>query len=224
MTNSAQSSSPRLREALILSVALVIASKAVPTWLTKRYVLSWLGDSVKQLGTQNIVDLVGLILWLGLCFAAARRSGLSFGKWRGHTTKTLGVCALPIVATAIIYPLTSSPFTGDRIGVWLISPAAQELLFTGYIYGLLQKVSPGPLFRRLPVQKAAWLTATLFALWHLPNFQNLGAGYVWFQLAYTFAGMVWMLLARHWTGSILPAVVTHMAVNFIAWSPWFSGG
>jgi membrane protease YdiL (CAAX protease family) len=132
----------------------------------------------------------------------------------------IGICALPIVLTAIVYPLTAQPFKGDRAGAWLISPLAQELLFTGFIYGRLDASFPGTIHGRLPIRRALLLTAVFFMLWHVPNFEGMGAGYVMFQLAYTLIGGAWGLLARQLTGSILPGVFTHMAVNFVANMGW----
>jgi len=129
----------------------------------------------------------------------------------------LGICALPVALTAIIYPFTSRPFQCVRVGVWLISPAAQDLLFTGYLYGLLDAAFPGRLIGRLPMNKAVFITASFFALWHVPNFAGMHASFVSFQLLYTFLGGARILLARQLTGSVLPGIITHMAVNFIAW-------
>jgi membrane protease YdiL (CAAX protease family) len=118
----------------------------------------------------------------------------------------------------MVYPFTSQPFTGQSIGMWLISPAAQDLLFTGYLYGLLDTAFPGRVNARLPVNRAVFFTAVFFALWHVPNFSGIQPSYVVFQLAYTFVGGAWVLLARQLTGSVLPGIATHMAVNFIAWA------
>lgn len=132
----------------------------------------------------------------------------------------LGICALPVVLTAIIYPFTSQPFAGGHIGVWLISPIAQDLLFTGYLYGLLEAAFPGTVGKRLRINRAVFLTAVFFSLWHVPNLAGIPVPYVLFQLVYTLVGGAWVLLARQLTGSILPGIATHMAVNFLAWAGW----
>jgi membrane protease YdiL (CAAX protease family) len=127
---------------------------------------------------------------------------------------------LPVVLTLIIYPLTSRPFTGQSAAIWLIVPVREEMIFSGYIYGLLDATFPETVTSRIPVRRAVLLTAVFFSLWHTPNLLHMAPAYVLFQLLYTLLGGAWMLLARQWTGSILPGVATHMAVNFIAWKGW----
>jgi membrane protease YdiL (CAAX protease family) len=70
---------------------------------------------------------------------------------------------------------------------------------------------------RVPIARALLLTAMYFALWHTPNLFALPPGYFLFQLFYT--GVLSMIpgLARQWTGSIYYGIMTHAAVNFIAW-------
>lgn len=165
-------------------------------------------------------DLAALVMPLILCLVTPKRSGLVLGNWRGHWRRTVGVCMVPVVATAIVYPYTSQPFTGGTAGGWLISPLAQDLLFAGYIYGLIGKTFTGSIDRRGIINSAVVVTALLFSLWHTPNFSGIAPAYVTFQLLYTFAFYNLMLLPRRWTGSILPVVITHMAVNFLAWMGW----
>jgi membrane protease YdiL (CAAX protease family) len=65
-----------------------------------------------------------------------------------------------------------------------------------------------------------FLTAAFFCLWHVPNFMGIHVSYVLFQLGYTLIGGAWVLLARQLTGSVLPGIATHMAVNFLSWAGW----
>jgi membrane protease YdiL (CAAX protease family) len=209
------------REALLLALVLVPTYHSIVPWLWDgsglgRLIHDRLGLSVAQYSWDGLF----LIMPLLLCLAAPTRSGLRLGTWRSRTLKVLGVCALPPILTAIVYPFTSQPFTDGWIGLWLISPAAQDLLFTGYLYGLFDQAFPGSIGRRVPVNKAVLLTAAFFTLWHVPNFWGIAASYVIFQLIYAFVGGAWTLLARQWTGSILPGIVVHMMVNFIAWKGW----
>ena len=210
----------RRAEALLLALVLVAAFHALPRWILVFLPAKALYEQLGNNGFDCLYDGLFALMPLLLCLGARSRSGLRAGVWKSQTWKVLGICALPVALTAIVYPLTSQPFTGDRIGVWLISPAAQDLLFTGYLYGLLHAVFPGPVNNRFRVGKAVLLTAAFFALWHLPNFAGIPASYVIFQLLYTFVGGAWVLLARQLTGSILPGIATHMAVNFLAWAGW----
>jgi membrane protease YdiL (CAAX protease family) len=204
-------------ETLLLALALVAAFHAVPSWvfafLPRRQMYEALGEQ----GYGTLYDTATGVLPLLLCLGAPLRCGFRLGVWKDRTLKVLGVCVLPVILTGIIYPLTSRPFSGYPIGCWLVSPAAQDLLFTGYLYGLLDVAFPGPIHRRVRVNRAVLITAVFFALWHVPNFFGISTAYVCFQLLYTAIGGAWVLLARQMTGSILPGIATHMAVNFIAW-------
>ena len=204
-------------ESLILGVVLVAAWHAIPNWgfsfLPRRQLFESLGEH----GYATLYDAATIIMPVLLCLGAPIRSGLSLGRWRGVRLRVAGICLLAIALTAIVYPFTSRPFSGGRIGIWLVSPLAQDLLFTGYIYGLLARTFSGRIHGRIPVDRAIVLTAALFALWHVPNFWGMSTAYVSFQLLYTFLGGAWVLLARQLTGSIIPGVLTHISVNFISW-------
>lgn len=209
--------STRRCETLLLAVVLVAAFHAVPAWLVGFLPTAWLFERLGRNGYGTFYDAMTCILPLLLCIAAPGRCGLRVGTWSGKTLRVLGVCALPIVLTAIVYPFTSQPFSGGRAGLWLVSPAAQDLLFAGYLYGLFDGAFPGQLHPRVRVNRAVVITAVFFGLWHVPNFLGMSPGYVSFQLLYTLIGGAWMLLARQMTGSIIPGVITHMACNFVSW-------
>lgn len=211
---------PGKLEALLLGLVLVAAYHAIPRGLFVFLPGQKLYEQLGEKGLANLWDLLTLLMPLLLCAGARSRSGLRIGEWSSRGWKVLGICSLPVLLTAIIYPFTSQPFTGSNIGMWLISPAAQDSLFTGYLYGLFDVVFPGPVSSRLHVNKAVFVTAAFFALWHVPNFLGIPFAYVLFQLLYTFIGGAWVLLARQLTGSILPGVATHMAVNFVACTGW----
>lgn len=207
----------RRRETLLLAFVLVFAHHAAPWWLFRYLPAREWYDQLGRNGYANLYDAITGILPLILCCAAPARSGLTLGRWRGQTLQVLAICLVPIALTAIFYRFTSQPFSGGAVGVWLISPAAQDLLFSGYLYGLIDSAFPGPIHGRVRLNKAIFLTAAFFALWHVPNFWGLPASYVSFQLLYTLLGGAWMLLTRQLTGSILPGLGTHMACNFLAW-------
>ena len=208
-------------EVILLAVVLVAAHHAIPYWLLWGVLPGHaLYSDLGLHGLSNVVDALSAIMPLLLCLSTAGRSGLRFGTWKPRTWRIAGVCVLPVVLVAIINPFTSQPFTGDRIGCWLISPAAQDLLFSGYLYGLLNNTFPGRISSRVPLDKAVLLTAAFFSLWHVPNFLGIGPAFVTFQLFYTFLFCAWILLTRQWTGSILPVVISHMAANFVSWKGW----
>ena len=204
-------------ESLLLAIVLVAAFHAIPAWLLRFLPARAIYDRLGANGFGTLFDGISAVMPLLLCLGARVRSGLTPGRWKGQTLKLLGICALPVALTAAVYPLTSRPFSGQRVGVWLVSPLAQDLLFAGYLYGLFEATFAGDVHPRFRIRRALFVTAAFFALWHVPNFDDMAASYVTFQLLYTSVGAAWMLLARQLTGSIIPGVATHMACNFIAW-------
>lgn len=208
-------------ELLLLALALVAAHHAVPYWLVMRVLPALdLYRSLGPNGYANFWDALSLLLPLLLCLGAPRESGLRLEDWLTHRWKLFAVCGIPVLATAIVNPFTSQPFAGGRVGSWLVSPAAQDLLFTGYLYGLFRRSFPGRLASRFPVDTSILITAAFFSLWHVPNFMMIHSSFVVFQLGYTFLGGVCFLLARKWSGSVLPGLACHMACNFLAWAGW----
>lgn len=215
----------RLRRPEILAVALVLvaAHHAIPDALFElAYRTRWMAfyELLGQGNAGTLYDALQGVFPLILCLAASLRSGLRLGDWRGQTWKVLGLCAVPVALVAAISPFTSQPFAHDRIGCWLVSPASQDLLFSGYLYGLLAMAFPARVHGRLPLTWAMLLTAMFFSAWHTPNFLSLAASFVAFQLLYTFLFGLWFLIPRRLTGSILPGILCHMASNFVAWKGW----
>lgn len=161
-----------------------------------------------------------LALGLLLTLPTRERSGLRVGEIRAHWRGVLLVCGLPVFATALVYPLLPvRPFAQGYASMWLISPLAQELVFTGFLYGYLEPRFPEYLHPRVPVRRALVITVLFFGLWHAPAFlTGVSPGYVWFQLFYTGILGIIPALSRQWTGSVLYIVLCHSAVNFIAWA------
>lgn len=211
-------------DCLLLAAVLMAAFHAIPLWVFSLLPARELYKRLGENGYGTLFDAVSLAMPLLLCMGSPRRCGLRLGHWRGHAWKVIGVCAVP-VALAAIYVVAARmydqaaamPFRGDRIGVWLISPLAQDLLFTGFLYALFDDAFSGFVHRRCKVRIAVLVTALFFGLWHAPNYFYMSAGYVSFQLVYTMVGGAWVLLARQLTGSIVPGVLVHMVCNFLSW-------
>lgn len=206
------------RETILLAIVLVAAYHGIQHWvfrvlLPTRAVYDHWGRTGWEIGW----DLSGLAAPLLLTISAAGRSGLRLGDW-SRWRRVLIAALLPVLATATICPFTSNPFRGGWPGMWIISPLSQELMFSGYLYGLIAAAFPGVMCRRYPIPWVLPITAALFVLWHTPNFLSIPAAFAGFQLFYTFLGGMCFLLARRWTGSILPGVASHMAANFCAWA------
>lgn len=163
------------------------------------------------------MDGFSLLMPLMLALSSRRRSGLVIGEWREHLKKIIFFITFPVVLTYVIYRFTNQPFRDVNIGVWLISPLAQDLFF-GFIFGILLEHFPGDYeWRGFHFKKSLLLVGILFSLWHIPNFQSEQLGFVSFQLFYTFIFAYMIYHTRVWTKSILPVLITHMLTNFIAW-------
>lgn len=209
---------PARWEALSLALVLTVTVSSVSRWTPIQQLWARNVGGLKALPSHWYASLVFLAVGLVLTFATARRSGLRIGTIADHWKKVLLVCGSSVAATAIVFPLLPvRPWGNAPVTMWLVSPIAQSLIFIGYLYGLLQQAFPGYVHARVPVERGLVLTVCFFALWHLPNFWSLPPNYVVFQLFYTSVLAIVPGLSRQWTGSILYAAVTHMAINFIAW-------
>ena len=207
------------RAALSLAVVLTIAASAIPSWVvvTEAWRADWLG--LQSVPWPVVRSFVLLALGLLLVLPTRERSGLRIGRLREHWRGVLLVCGATVLATALVYPLLPvRPFGRAHASMWAVSPLAQELVFSGFIYGYLESRFPEYLHPRVRIRWALLITTILFGLWHAPSFLTTSAGYVWFQIFYTGVLGIVPALSRQWTGSILPTVLCHTAVNFIAWS------
>lgn len=208
-----------LIEWLLCGTLLTITYLAIPSWALQ---LTWKlfpKDMRTEACARWYWELLSLGFALLLTLGSWRRSGLRIGNIRQHWRGTVLVCGIPIALTAIIYPLLPErPFSDQGIQMWLTSPWHQDMVFAGFLYGRFAQVTPSYIHSKIRIRWALVLAAVFFALHHLPNLLSISAGYVAFQLAYTFLGMLLVGLARQWTGSILYGAITHMAVNCIAWA------
>ena len=213
----AQDAAPRLPELLALALLLTYSSQALP-----RYALGFLSQNAGRwiqahLGWQWALDIAQLAFVLILTLPTAHRSGIRIGSLRPHWRKVLIIIAIPILLTALVYPrLHTRPFTGASAAIWTISPLGQDLFFAGYLYGSFARIAGRWFHTKIPINGAVLLTATFFALWHLPNLASIPAGYVLFQMCYVFLGATFTGMTRVLTGSVFYITISHMAVNFIA--------
>jgi membrane protease YdiL (CAAX protease family) len=175
--------------------------------------------------TDFFMNCIYLVEALVLCGAAWTSSGMGVGSmkaWKRYVYHIAFVWIMPPLVVLSLYPaLTTKPFHNWPVAWWVLGSIAQELLFTGFIYGRLVSVFGAPSSGALGAFSAPMLvTSFLYALSHWPNLQIVGHGltpqYVLFQFVYSFVGFAWMLNIRRWTGSIWPGVLNHVLVNFLA--------
>ena len=202
---------------LSLAIVLVFTMHALPAWLVgmaKYFEL----PIVRMLGAANLDQLLFLVIAIALVAHDPAGYGLRLGDgMRKKWPAVLGMCAVPIVLTGLVYPfLPSRPFSGGPIAIWLISPPAQDLFFAGFLYRWFSVYFPGTISESVKANRCILLTAACFSIWHLPGIAYGIGSYIWFQLGYTFLGACLMGVIRQWTGSILYIMIVHMAVNCIA--------
>ncbi|MEP3479116.1 MAG: CPBP family intramembrane glutamic endopeptidase [Fuerstiella sp.] len=202
---------------LPLAMILVFSSHALPAWVrSMAQHFQW--PLVKTIGAQNFEQIIFLVFSVALVCHDPRGYGLRLGDgMRKKWVWVLMICAIPIMLTAVVYPLLpSKPFSGGPISTWLISPLAQDLLFAGFLYRWFSIHFPGKLSQAIPMNRCVVLTAACFSLWHTPNIAFGIGPFIWFQLAYTFFGACLVGVIRQWTDSLLYITIVHMAVNCIA--------
>ena len=200
-----------------LALIITFAAHKLPEWLA---FVSWplVPAGIRVVGLANYFYLWTVVFGVVLVVSDPRRYGLRIGDIDQHLIGTTLVCATPIALTAIVYPrLPVRPFSHAAAGMWLISPLAQKLVFTGYLYAKFDELFPDYIHPRVRMRWGLVIVGLYFAAWHLPNLHYMPAGYVVFQLLYTFLGCLCVGLSRQWTGSILYCTMAHMAGNCIAW-------
>ncbi len=169
---------------------------------------------------QTVLDVAFLVFGILLVAGHLQRSGISFGTTT-HRRKALAVCAVVIGSTLTYrFGLNGDDFDNWNTtwSIWAISPIAQELVFSGFILGLLNDHFPRWWHRSVPVTTGVAISTVLFAMWHfIPDFAfaHRDLDYVAFRIAYTGGGWVLYAMTRLWTGTILYAIVMHITVNFI---------
>ena len=208
------------RATLALAFADTLAASALPRWRFLEFIWEGALGGAETISFAVFGDWMLLLLGLALAASSPRASGLILGRPREHLRGLLLVCGGPVLLCALIYPnLGEHPFADAPWTMWAVSPLAQDLIFLGFLYGLLEAAFPGVVHPRVRVSRALVWTAGFFALWHLPNLAtDMSVAFLLFQLTYVMVGLVVVGLSRQWTGSILYATLTHSIVNAIAWS------
>ena len=105
----------------------------------------------------------------------------------------------------------------DKLWHFLLVPLGEELLFRGWLYGVLNRRYCGQLVAETnPLPVAALFSSVAFALWHLQNWATYPAPLLAFQVGYTFLAGLWLALLRWKSGSVWPGVVGHISLNLAA--------
>lgn len=172
-------------------------------------------DMCDEIGIANLWHLFVLAGGLLLCVFAPRATGLRLGRLRENLVLigwvSLGAWAASALG-ALLVP--DHPFSDAPVGMYLMTPVGEELIFRGFAYTALLYAFPGRT-TRMGLSYAVVGSALLFGAWHLSMAGTLTWGFVWVQAAYTAVAGLLLGLVRERTGSVLPCVTAHMGANYI---------
>ncbi|MCA9057818.1 MAG: CPBP family intramembrane metalloprotease [Planctomycetaceae bacterium] len=217
-------------EAVLVAIAITLAFVAIPEWLsgvtgrwcTRAFQRLFATDSGNEFWG-FLYHFWALCLGLLLVGGSPRKYGLCRGNLRPHRGRVMAMIGLPLTVATIGCQFIPLPeWMGQNMALWMISPLAQDLVFGGFIYVLIESVFPGDLHQRLPIRRTVVISGIFFSLHHLPNVLYSPVWFVLLQLCYTYLGYLMMGLVRQWTGSLLYVTFTHSLGNLIGW--WFARG
>ena len=212
-------------EWVVLAVVVTAAAATVPNraavcfdQLASPTVREW---AFSHVGWNDLNALLLLAFATALVLPRPIRGGLAVPDLSGWRKWRVAVVYAGCVGLTLAFNrrLDMPQLRGTDRGywMWLIGPPAEDLVFAGFLLGKFRPLWPGPVARRVPVDRAVVVSAVFFSLWHAQNFQAMSSAFVCQQMLYTFAAGVVLGLTRQWTGSILFVTVTHMSANWLAW-------
>jgi membrane protease YdiL (CAAX protease family) len=145
----------------------------------------------------------------------------AFGLRLGDHRKVWWIYAAAVPAW-IAYFLIAPGVEPDELrgydwGAWtyLLVPFTEELLFRGFMYGLLADMYPASEATRKWFSKPVWFTAILFAVWHIDWIEDLGWAWGLGNVVFIFGiGLVFGYIRRR-TGSVLGPFLLHAVGNFL---------
>lgn len=110
----------------------------------------------------------------------------------------------------------------DAIWFWIAVPIAEELIFRGWIFNLLNRIFRNSFLPVLPLTPMAlWGQSIAFSIWHLQNWGEIPLAFLLLQLLYTFFVGLWLGFYRWHTGRLWPCFLGHVLLNFFAdWKLW----
>ena len=163
------------------------------------------------------VPLIEAVLALLLVFWMPRAFGLRLGSHRKVWWIYLACGAL----YAICWLWGSQTFPSEVVlssrqpSAYLLTPFREELLFRGFMYGVLVDMYPSSEASGRWISKPVLFTAILFGLWHWGCISVAGWGWGLGYIAFTFLAGLVMGYVRRRSGSVLGPFVMHAVGNFI---------
>ena len=216
MSNGTAIASPKLHVRVAVWVLLILLTSMA--WHIERGV----GLLVSLITGEFIrpLPLIGCVLVLLLVFWSPDRFGLTLGK---HRKAWWGYVACGAVLGAY-YALSWYALPRDLVHVigqcirpssYLLTPFSEELLFRGFMYGVLAEMYPESEASRRWFSKAVVMTAVLFAVWHWGWIKVLGWSWGLTCVVFSFGvGLVFGVIRRR-SGSVLGPFFMHAVGNYI---------
>jgi membrane protease YdiL (CAAX protease family) len=205
----------KLRQAVVV-VALLALVAYLPAFIL------WCGplfyfynqEICEEIGASNLWHLILLAAGIALCILRPRATGLRWGRI-SENLKLIGLVSLGAWAmSAVGALLMDHPFEDAPVGMYLMTPIGEELIFRGFAYAALVYVFPGKPTRS-GLSVAVVGSALLFGFWHLSMAGTLTWWFAWIQAAYTALAGLLLGLLRERTGSVLPGAAAHMGSNYL---------
>ncbi len=201
---------PRRVAAILLTFGIAFHLFTSPIWHSCKPLLQPMHPSVSY-------PIVVLAIGLALTLWAPRRFGLVPANTRKNrrVISTIGGVMAVVACTTMLF--MSTPFYGGTMAYYLIVPLAEEVLFRGFLFAVIDDAFPRRVrIGRYDVALAVFITAIAFGLWHLSGLRWPTSGFTWFQLFYTTIAGLGMGIIRQATGSIWGSWGVHFIVNL--WS------
>jgi membrane protease YdiL (CAAX protease family) len=207
----------------LLSVAVLIGAVAGAyafAWVNSLYA-TWIDDALRldsALAQGLAFSAFPLAIGLGISLTRPVLFGLRLGSTLDRIGPIVGVtvalCAVAAVALAVV---GGNPFRGAEPLIQAVAvPVSEELVFRGVLFGLVLVA----LGRLHPMEAALPLTvvisAVAFGIAHLNNIGSYDTVFVVMQSAYAMILGIGAGYLRATTGSVIPAVAAHSAVNIVA--------
>lgn len=187
------------------------------------FLLSRIGWIISFLISDGVyaLPLIGCVLVLLLVFWSPDRFGLTLGTHRKVWWIYLA-CGAALAAYYMlrwhIVPQHVLQVIGEqaRPSSYLLTPFSEELLFRGFMYGVLAEMYPASESSRRWLSKPVVMTAILFGLWHWGGITSVGWLWGLVHVALMIGvGLVFGVIRRR-SGSVLGPFLLHAVGNFVA--------
>jgi membrane protease YdiL (CAAX protease family) len=179
------------------------------------YQLAKLTQHILLTGMPHVSYQFSLVIpWLLVCLIPClfqiKKSGLSLqtARLKKNWKTVMVLMSLVVIGLGMFVGLGITQYfhsVAYPYIFFLATPLVEELLFRGFIYGQVKKITGYPVV----------VSAILFGMHHLQYFDYQLTKFALFQISYTFLLGIIFGLMRKKSGSIYPSLVSHIVINWI---------